>query len=546
MPNRPATGAHPPSSLPKPDVAAAGIQPPNLASLSTQTKQTPIGIGDDKPSTLGRVNDLYETLDFAASGEILDRAPALAVEDSPSAADHVIDPIQMMPPWLISLVVHMVGMIILGLLTLPQVVRSSIEMAASFADTIGQQLEADVTFSPVDVSQFDEPILANVPLPKVEQPLLRPDSIAVPDGGTASSELESPAIGIALTGREPGMKEVLLAAYGGNQQTESAVVAGLEWLRRNQRSDGTWSLTGPYSDGAHSEDITAATAMALLAFQGAGHTHDKGRYKTTVNQAWKAMLRMQKADGDFWKGTMRHYRLYAQAQATIAVCEMYGMTDDSRFRLAAQKAVDYAVRIQDRAGGWRYEPGSDSDTSVTGWFVMALQSARMAGIDVPTETWARVSQYLDSAGKFNGSVYAYQPGEEPSYSMTAEALLCRQYLGWPRDDKRLRAGVDYLTALPLDWNDKNVYYWYYATQVLHHLGGPEWKAWNESMRELLPQQQTRSGPEQGSWSPMGDEWGSQGGRLYTTCLSLCMLEVYYRHLPIYESIYEVDRTDPAP
>jgi hypothetical protein len=30
------------------------------------------------------------------------------------------------------------------------------------------------------------------------------------------------------------------------------------------------------------------------------------------------------------------------------------------------------------------------------------------------------------------------------------------------------------------------------------------------------------------WSNLG-----QGMRLYTTCLSLYMLEVYYRHLPIY-------------
>ena len=32
---------------------------------------------------------------------------------------------------------------------------------------------------------------------------------------------------------------------------------------------------------------------------------------------------------------------------------------------------------------------------------------------------------------------------------------------------------------------------------------------------------------------IADQWGQHGGRLYTTCLSIYMLEVYYRHLPIY-------------
>ena len=120
-----------------------------------------------------------------------------------------------------------------------------------------------------------------------------------------------------------------------------------------------------------------------------------------------------------------------------------------------------------------------------------------------------------------------------TFAMTAEGLLCRQYLGWPRSDERLLAGVNLLLAHPMDWADRDVYAWYYATQVLHHLEGPAWEQWNQTMRELLPAQQTMVGPERGSWSPHGDWWGSHAGRLYVTCLSLYMLEVYYRHLPIY-------------
>jgi hypothetical protein len=94
-------------------------------------------------------------------------------------------------------------------------------------------------------------------------------------------------------------------------------------------------------------------------------------------------------------------------------------------------------------------------------------------------------------------------------------------------------GCDTLLAHPISYREQNVYSWYYATQVLHHMGGKKWDDWNRVMREAVPQAQTKEGPEKGSWNPGGDRWGAFGGRLYVTCLSIYMLEVYYRHLPLY-------------
>jgi len=118
--------------------------------------------------------------------------------------------------------------------------------------------------------------------------------------------------------------------------------------------------------------------------------------------------------------------------------------------------------------------------------------------------------------------------------MTAEAPLCRQYLGWKHDDRRLRSGIDFLLANPIDYSNQNVYYWYYATQACHHMDGNDWNRWNLVMRQAIPTAQTKTGPDKGSWGPSGDRWGSHGGRLFVTCLSIYMLEVYYRHLPIYQ------------
>ena len=75
----------------------------------------------------------------------------------------------------------------------------------------------------------------------------------------------------------------------------------------------------------------------------------------------------------------------------------------------------------------------------------------------------------------------------PESAMTAEGLLCRQYLGWERDHPPMERGImALLDDSPFDLRDADVYYWYYATQVLHHFGGSPWRLWNEKMREDLP------------------------------------------------------------
>jgi hypothetical protein len=279
--------------------------------------------------------------------------------------------------------------------------------------------------------------------------------------------------------------------------------------------------------------------MALIAFQGAGFTHvgpEGHEYQEVVVRGSRAMLKFQEPTGAFFQdGIPAMHRLYTHAQCTIALCELYGMTRDEALRESAQRAVDYCVRSQDELGGWRYYPRSGSDTSVTGWFVMALASAQMAYLDVPEETLRKIDSYLDQAATDEGRQYLYMPGNvRGGLAMNAEGLLCRQYLGWKRDDPRLVDGVQLLLENPMNWEDRDVYYWYYATQVCHHMEGQPWRQWNDLMREMLPAKQVRDGPERGSWHPQGDAWGEMAGRLYVTCLSVYMLEVYYRHLPLYQ------------
>ncbi|MDX1962258.1 MAG: hypothetical protein SFX18_03830 [Pirellulales bacterium] len=474
------------------------------------------------------------------------------------------------PPFLISMVLHIALVLILALcittIELPKFreIQVSVEEPEDiWAEALGDQLIAETTIEGPKNPEITEQDISINDLPPVDDPFAAPTPMEiVPDGVTATSSIIAPVNGIA-DGRQVGSKKGLLARFGGNRTTEEAVIAGLRWLVRQQNPQTkAWSLVGPYKGGGTFENPTAATAMALLAFQGFGITDKPDlsneyskEFTPVVAGGWNALLKMQTEEGLFTSaaidnGNQQHF--YTHGQCLMAVCEMYAMTKDPKYKAAAQRAIDYAVKNQDpQAGGWRYALTPDSDTSVTGWLLMGLMSGRIAGLDVPESAFQNITRYLDAAQGDGGSTYHYRPNYgSPTAAMTAEGLLMRQYLGWQRDDERLVNGVRRLVANPVSMEKMNVYYWYYATQVCHHMEGDYWKEWNAVMRQALPSAQVKTGAEKGSWDPDGDEWGSNGGRLFTTCFSIYMLEVYYRHMPLYDKLYEAKAgqmpTAPAP
>ena len=451
------------------------------------------------------------------------------------------------PSWLVSTVVHLIILLVLALVN-TGAGRGVTEVLLELG--FNDQEESPVEFAEFDtdmqelvdeselVDQVAEEMVETVEteifdtqeLAEVEE--ITPLEIGV---GPASIEMAKPM----FNGRTGAMKKALLAIFGGTPDTEAAVARGLEWLKRNQKRDGSWSMLGPYNDGAGRENKCAATAMALLAFLGDGHTHQSGKYKEQVAKGIKALVGLQDRSGFLAKQAAGHEKMYAQAQATIALCELYAMTQDSWLRPKAQAALDFAIEAQSPQGGWRYQPKQDSDTSVTGWFLLGLQSGMAAGLEVRTDKVRRIGEYLDTVSHYDGAGYSYQSRGGPSPAMTAEGLLCRQYLGWPRNEPAMIAGVNaLLDGHPFDLRDRDVYYWYYATQVLHHFGGSPWREWNSVMREKLPAAQIKTGKESGSWAPQQDVWGRSYGRLYTTCLSIYCLEVYYRHMPLYKHLAE--------
>ncbi|HEY2411725.1 MAG TPA: prenyltransferase/squalene oxidase repeat-containing protein [Pirellulaceae bacterium] len=351
---------------------------------------------------------------------------------------------------------------------------------------------------------------------------------------------------------------------GGNQiesggsvlESEDAIERGLVFLARHQRADGSWSLQG-FPEGASLVSDTAATALAVMSFQGAGYNHRELAYHDVVARGLAFLLSRQKANGDLFvpldDASNKSVWLYSHALAAIAVCEAYGMTQDASLREPAQRTIDFIVAAQQtERGGWRYAPGVGADTSVSGWMTMALKSGEFAGLAVPPDAYGKISHWLDTAQQSGSAPYlfCYNPyapnsleqrhGRVASKTMTAVGLLMRLYTGWRRDDANVTRGAAFLgTNLPSEMNgrqnERDTYYWYYATQVMAQVGGEKWQAWNDRLQPLLVKSQVRRGELAGSWDPLlpiADRWGPQAGRLYVTAMNLLSLEVEWRKLPV--------------
>ena len=419
--------------------------------------------------------------------------------------------------------------------------------------------------------------LADSPAPSVgvpNRPASRDSDQLMPDfqqrfrskqaGGTPAYNPDAFTAKQAFRGRQAGTNRSAAPS------TEASIELGLEFLARNQKEDGSWALEG-FDRGHRIHDDyqlisdSAATGLAVLAFQGAGYTHKEFKYAPLLDKALKSLISRQLPSGCLYVDSETKSddfcRMYSHAIATLALCEAYGMTRDPDLKEPAEKALEWITNTQDPdKGGWRYYAELKrrrSDTSVTGWMLMALQSARLAELKIETETLEGIEKWLELAVDNQPHLYRYNPysidtetdnrsgNRTPTPSMTAVGLLMKIYTGLGKNNPTLDAGAQYLLdqQLPSDSNSmaRDTYYWYYATQVIKHVDGEPWEKWNNQLHPLLGRTQIKTGEMAGSWhpyDPVPDRWGQHAGRLYVTTMNLLSLEVRYRLLPLYEETLE--------
>jgi hypothetical protein len=211
------------------------------------------------------------------------------------------------------------------------------------------------------------------------------------------------------------------------------------------------------------------------------------------------------------------------------------MSQDGRLAAPTQYVLDFIMAAQDPVGGgWRYSPKQPGDTSAVGWQIMALKSGNMAYLSVNPLTIKKAVEFLDAVqGDEYGATYGYT-GPGKGMGTSAVGLLCRMYLGWKKDHQGIQEGA---AIIAKRGPNNDLYYDYYATQIMHHMEGDMWIAWNEKMKGMLLKTQATKGHEAGSWYEGVDSGhgAHAAGRLYCTALSTMILEVYYRHLPIYQN-----------
>ncbi len=457
------------------------------------------------------------------------------------------------PSWLVSLCLHSVLFVVLSSLFFPMQIREelTLELGSFAADDFALDT---LELGPIDAGEFDlvEPEM----IMPVSDPIMELEPIDLMDTSVDtlaswmssqdhSDEIRLPGVPGGVAGR--GVRREHAIGLGATKGSEEAVDRALKWLAAHQNDDGSWSFDlhsgrcrGRCThSGSGSRAKNGATALALLPFLGAGHSQDSGKYRDKVARGLSYLLSRQASNGSFHEpqGTM-----YSHGLASLALCEAVAMADmvrdssktrrlNQKLRPAAQEAINFIIQSQHRQGGWRYEPGQRGDLSVVGWQAMALQSGRLGGLRVPEKTFHSVTRFLNSVSSDHyGSTYGYL-NATPRPGTTAIGLLCRMYLGWDKTHPGIANGAEYLGQTGPSSN--NVYFDYYATQVMHHYQGPLWERWNSILRKHLVRTQVKRGHESGSWF-FEDDFGSGiGGRLYITAMSAMTLEVYYRHMAIY-------------
>ena len=381
-----------------------------------------------------------------------------------------------------------------------------------------------------------------------------PDRQAESEGLSDLPSIRTPGI---LSSRGGLEKLRALKELGGTTETEAAVARGLSYLAHSQTSDGFW---GSPTDEHEKYGFVAVgkTALVTLAFLGAGHTPgSRTEYSEVIDRAIRFLLATQGPEsGHFGKTSA-----YSHAIATYALAEAFAMEPDDRLRAPLRLAVKHILEHQTRSGdqtrrgGWGYyrPTGRHVDsyprTSITAWHVMALESARLGGIEVPDSVLDEAHSFLRAAWDPREGFYRYShdpsrlrsgwptlPGSTPA-AMFALSVLGEDLAG-PRFAKARdfileRMPIDFRRASTEDFVQRaggNLYFVYYASLTMLRSRERDWEKWNSALQGyLLPSQK-----ENGSWDPISiyarDYAGDDPNDLsYTTAMAVLCLEVYYRY-----------------
>ena len=348
----------------------------------------------------------------------------------------------------------------------------------------------------------------------------------------------------------------------GDPTTEAAVLKALRWLKKTQRSDGSW---------AGGLNPVSNTGLAILAYLAHGETPAQSKeFGETVQKAMQYLIdaltkRKDKTGREVvsFKGVDGNE--YATLIATYALCESYGMTRNPNTKIVAMQTLQRIVDNQSPTGGWDYGLNREStrdDMSFEGWALQAIKAGKMAGLE-PEGLDACIKKAIKclKTRNFRNGGFNYTAGGTPT-GLTATGCLAMQLLGYG-NEKEVKEALDTMRAWEPSFDGVKgkplreglpsanpQYYCYYASQCKYQAGmcagaTPEnvkaWQDWNLAMKALYPSTiidpgETIEGPDGkprkiGYWTFNDATCGGKDSTTMATCLAALQMMVYYRYLP---------------
>jgi hypothetical protein len=336
----------------------------------------------------------------------------------------------------------------------------------------------------------------------------------------------------------------------------AAVERGLDWLSRNQNTDGSWTshigykLNTGYEVTADGRGHVGVTSLAGMAFLAGGHLPGRGEHGETVARCLDFVLACVQDDGYI---THAGTRMYSHAFATLFLAEIYGMTHRGDIKAKLQLAVDFIVNSQNERGGWRYEPYAvEADMSIVVCQVLALRAARNIGIRVPKSVVDKAARYVVSSAVTEDSLRRYYPGpisykneigsfhyqqqdgSRSSFPLTAAGVTALYGAG-VYSDAKIDDGIRYLRVNMQNFNRQrgkrdngHYFFWYghyYGVQAMYTAGADAWESYFTVVRDELLSMQEPSGAWPNQTGP---------GKPFGTAMAVLILEIPYRFLPIFQ------------
>ncbi len=519
--------------------------------------------------------------------------------------------------WTISIIVHGVILLILGAIVIaaqlekekPPIRVATLEAPEEIEQEEPEERTVEEVEVEIDAEEIvEDPIVTDLDVPEevtetedeevteVEEPKGREEAVSDAEAGGAAAFMAIGAGGGAkgaMGNRSGGGRKRAVGRNGGSRRSESAVEAALRWFKRHQSPDGSWDVDGyqdnctdnpkcePGTQWTDKSGDVGCSAYALMCFLGAGYDHKTpSKYRTVVDNGLKWLrgglsgpnkkMAATGVTGKSWAEMSNRGRSYAHAIATYALCEAYGMTMDASMRNDAQAVVDFCVSSQNKNDGveyggfgWDYMPKHPerNDSSVTGWYIMAIKAAAGAGLNNTSASIEASKMYLDKAWKaankdwenldpYGESEFPYvydavvdschvvtqgQKAGKARINMAPVGALCCVFLGHGAGDTMFETLLNRCasTYTPQGF-PTNSYFLYYNTLAMFQAGGERWKKWNGTVRDLIVTNQRKkgSGCFDGSWDVGSDHGGNHidgTGRLLCTAYYCLCLEVYYRY-----------------